>query len=91
MLRRVAWDDDCQVLTSLTPDLNYNHHQKPSSAYFQRTGKFLGPTMPISYGFAVLLCLVPPLWRRVMQPKQDACMANPSAVQSAGNRLFCFS
>lgn len=92
-LRHVAWDDDCQVLTWLTLDLNfhYNHHQNASAAYFQRTGKFMGPRMPISYGFAVLLCLVPPLWRRVMQPKLYTWLADPLSVQSAGNRLFCFS
>ena len=91
--RHAAWDDDCQVLTWLTLDLNfhYNHHRNPSSAFFHRSGKFLGPRMPISYGFAVLLCLVPPVWRRVMQPTLDKWIANPAAIQSAGNRLFCFS
>lgn len=92
-VRHLSWDDDCQVLTWLTLDLNFhqNHHQNPNAAYFQRTGKYLGARMPISYGFAIIVMLFPPLWRRLMTPRLLQWLEQPDSLQSAGRRLFCFS
>ena len=92
-VRQIAWDDDCQVLTWLTLGLNFHnhHHHNHAAAYFHHRSPAQSPRLPFSYGFAVLICLVPPLWRYFMEPQLRRWLANPASLQSNGNRLFCFS
>lgn len=62
-----------------------DHHRSPSRAY-QRLSALPGaPQLPAGYAEAILLSLVPPLWRRVMDPRVDQWMdqGEPAAVALA--------
>jgi alkane 1-monooxygenase len=42
-----------------------------------------GPQLPAGYPVMILLALVPPLWRRVMDPRVDAARAQKNAPAGA--------
>jgi alkane 1-monooxygenase len=46
-----------------------DHHTRPSSPY--ETLRYIedSPELPAGYAGSILLALVPPLWRRVMDPR----------------------
>ena len=51
-----------------------DHHRRPSQAYQRLRALPDAPQLPAGYAEAILLSLVPPLWRRVMDPRVDAAM-----------------
>lgn len=52
-----------------------DHHRRPTQAYQGLEAMEGAPELPAGYAGAILLALVPPLWRRVMDPRVDAWMA----------------
>jgi alkane 1-monooxygenase len=52
-----------------------DHHTRPSSPY--ETLRYIAdsPKLPAGYAGSILLALVPPLWRRVMDPRVHALRA----------------
>ncbi len=52
-----------------------DHHRRPTRAYQQLEPAAGAPELPSGYAGAILLSLVPPLWRKVMDPRVDAWTA----------------
>ena len=48
------------------------HHRTPASGYRTLKRFESGPELPGGYAGAILLALVPPLWRKVMHPRLNA-------------------
>jgi alkane 1-monooxygenase len=46
-----------------------DHHRRPNASYQILSGFADAPELPFGYAGSILLALVPPLWRRVMDPK----------------------
>jgi alkane 1-monooxygenase len=46
-----------------------DHHRAPSSAYQSLSHLPSAPELPLGYAGSILLALLPPLWRRVMDPE----------------------
>jgi len=55
-----------------------DHHAYASRPYWQLRAVEDGPQLPASYPVMVLMALVPPLWRRVMDPLAAAQGASRS-------------
>ncbi len=45
-----------------------DHHRRPSACYQDLSYKSRAPELPAGYAGSILMALVPPLWRRVMDP-----------------------
>jgi alkane 1-monooxygenase len=45
------------------------HHRKPAASYEKLQFVRSAPELPAGYAASILLALIPPLWRRVMDPK----------------------
>jgi alkane 1-monooxygenase len=45
-----------------------DHHRRPAGSYQTLSGIAGSPELPLGYAGSILLALVPPLWRRVMDP-----------------------
>jgi alkane 1-monooxygenase len=45
-----------------------DHHRRPAAAYPLLAGVSEAPELPLGYSGSILLALLPPLWRRVMDP-----------------------
>jgi|SRR5580658_1189081 alkane 1-monooxygenase len=46
-----------------------DHHRAPSAAYQNLRAQSGGPPLPAGFAGSIFLALVPPLWRRVMDPR----------------------
>jgi alkane 1-monooxygenase len=46
-----------------------DHHRRPAAAYQALSEIGNAPELPLGYAGSILLALVPPLWRRVMDPR----------------------
>jgi alkane 1-monooxygenase len=60
-----------------------DHHRHPSQAYQRLSATPDAPQLPAGYAEAILLCLAPPLWRRVMDPQVERWMGEPDAQPEA--------
>lgn len=56
-----------------------DHHRSASRPYHQLEMTPEAAELPGGYASAILLALVPPLWRRIMDPRVDAAMARPTS------------
>ncbi|MGH6871325.1 MAG: alkane 1-monooxygenase [Rhizomicrobium sp.] len=45
-----------------------DHHRRPAAAYHELRHERDAPELPAGYAGSILLALIPPLWRRVMDP-----------------------
>jgi len=54
-----------------------DHHSRPARPYQQMEPAASAPELPSGYAAAILLSLLPPLWRRMMDPRVDAWTATP--------------
>lgn len=72
-LPRHSWNDSHSVSRALLINLprHSDHHASPGRAYplLQTYPADTAPILPFGYGVMTLLALVPPLWRRVMDPR----------------------
>ena len=57
-----------------------DHHRRPSEAYQGLSALPDAPLLPAGYAEAILFSLVPPLWRRVMDPRVERWMGEPNAA-----------
>ena len=89
--RELAWEDDCRFQSWLTLGLSLHqrHHDAPGHAYFRIGLSPASPRLPIGYLLLMFAALVPPLWRRVMEPARQHWLRDPQAPASAGRRIVC--
>jgi len=52
-----------------------DHHRNPTRSYQSLEAMIDAPELPTGYAGAILMALVPPIWRKVMDPRVDAWMA----------------
>jgi alkane 1-monooxygenase len=52
-----------------------DHHRHPTRPYQALEGVDGSPELPTGYAGAILMALIPPLWRRVMDPRLDILAA----------------
>ena len=55
-----------------------HHHRRPSTAYQELCCEPGAPELPLGLGGSILVALVPPLWRRLMNPRVEYWAARPS-------------
>lgn len=63
-----------------------DHHRRPSISYEGLRYSSRAPELPAGYAGSILMALVPPLWRRVMDPTVESVMKQaqlPSAVSAS--------
>jgi alkane 1-monooxygenase len=63
-----------------------DHHDHPARAYQALEALPDGPQLPTGYAGAILMALVPPLWRAVMHPRLDAAAAGAQAASWSARR-----
>lgn len=54
-----------------------DHHRRPAAHYQNLHYVRAAPELPAGYAGSILLAMVPPLWRRVMDPAVHAAQASP--------------
>jgi alkane 1-monooxygenase len=52
-----------------------DHHRHPARPYQSLDADPGAPELPVGYAGAILLALVPPLWRKVMDPRVEQVQA----------------
>lgn len=60
-----------------------DHHLRPSQAYQRLSALPDAPLLPAGYAEAIILSLVPPLWRRVMDPRVEHWMGERGSASKA--------
>ncbi|MDW4498319.1 alkane 1-monooxygenase [Sulfitobacter sp. D35] len=91
-----SWNSDQKTSNWLLINLqrHSDHHYKPDRRYpvLQTYGPDAAPQLPFGYPVMTMLAMVPPLWRRVMNPRVQAWrsrhypdVADWSAYDSAAN------
>jgi Fatty acid desaturase len=88
----IAWEEDCrfQAWITLHTSLHEAHHREPRRPYYQLSLAPNSPRLPAGYLLLLVVCLVPPLWQRVMRPVLEHWRRQPLQPLSAGRRLTCF-
>ena len=56
-----------------------DHHRRPTRSYQRLEPEPGAPELPSGYAGAILLSLVPPLWRKIMDPRVDVWMGPSEA------------
>jgi len=56
-----------------------DHHRRPALAWQHLRLAAQTPLLPFGLAGSIVLALIPPLWRRIMDPKVDQWMASPLA------------
>jgi alkane 1-monooxygenase len=57
-----------------------DHHRFSARPYNELEVLEGGAQLPCGYAGVILMALIPPLWRRVMDPRVDAAMSDPQAI-----------
>ncbi|UUX97308.1 fatty acid desaturase [Aquabacterium sp. J223] len=86
-----GWEDDCRFQSWVTLNLSLHqaHHDTPGVPYFRVMLAAASPRLPTGYPLLMFAALVPPLWRRVMEPARTYWMAHPAQPLSSGRRVTC--
>jgi alkane 1-monooxygenase len=71
-----SWNSRCRMnnWSLFNMGRHSDHHRRPSQAYQRLVALPRAPQLPGGYAEAILLSLVPPLWRRVMDPRVEHWM-----------------
>jgi alkane 1-monooxygenase len=79
---RHSWNSSNVLANTLIFNMgrHSDHHRRPTASYQQLSYKARAPELPAGYAGSILLALVPPLWRRVMDPAVQAIRAEPQAA-----------
>jgi alkane 1-monooxygenase len=64
-----------------------DHHRAPALGFSRLVDDDAAPQLPSGLGGAILLALVPPLWRRVMDPRVAAATPPPAPQPRCGGGL----
>lgn len=88
-----AWEDLCRLQAWLTLGISYHqaHHATTSVPYYRAQPSAGSPRAPAGYVFLFFACLVPPVWRAVMEPALKAWKSASPNQGTAGRKLICFS
>jgi len=80
---RHSWDSSHRLSNWLLINLarHSDHHLTASRRYPALSTREQAPQLPAGYGTMLLLALVPPLWRRVMDPRVAAQSVTPGQLQ----------
>ena len=74
-----SWNSDQRVSNWLLINLqrHSDHHYKPNRRYplLQTYGEDVAPQLPYGYPVMTMVAMIPPLWRRVMNPRVRAWRA----------------
>ncbi|MFM2056488.1 MAG: hypothetical protein RLY71_873 [Pseudomonadota bacterium] len=91
--RQFAWEDDCLFQSWITLHISFHqeHHRLSNLPYYRIGMANDSPRQPAGYVLLMLVCLVPRLWRKLMQPALDHWKKQPLDPKSPGRRLTCFS
>lgn len=86
-----GWEDDCRFQSWVTLNLSLHqaHHDTPGRPYFRVALAAASPRLPAGYVLLMFAALVPPLWRRVMEPARTYWMTHPAHPPSSGRRVTC--
>lgn len=86
-----GWEDDCRFQSWVTLNLSLHqaHHYTPGVPYFRVMLAEASPRLPAGYVLLMFAALVPPLWRRVMEPARTYWMTHPAQPLSSGRRVTC--
>ena len=68
-----AWAHHCWITNCLTFNNTFHsdHHLRPQTPYYELHAMHGAPRLPASYFTMFCVALVPPLWRRLMDPRLD--------------------
>lgn len=74
-----AWNTDTFFSNCLLANLqrHSDHHMHPSAPY-PALRRLDGPQLPTGYAGCLCLAMVPPLWRRLMEPRLQALQVSPT-------------
>jgi fatty acid desaturase len=88
-----AWEDDCrfQCWVTLNLSLHQAHHEMAGRSYYHVGLAPRSPRLPAGYVLLMFAALVPPLWRRVMNPARTYWLEHPAQPPSSGRRVTCAS
>lgn len=88
-----AWEDTCAFQRWLTLGIAFHeaHHRQPGRPYFLLQAVAGSPRAPTGYVGLLVLCLVPPLWRRWMGAARAAWLQAPMDAIEPGHRVWCFT
>lgn len=91
--RVYGWEDGCRLQGWLTLNLSFHDaHHRNSTIPFYRLTLFEGsPRLPAGYVVLMIAALVPPLWRRLMEPALHHWMTNPHRPIAPNRRLICIN
>lgn len=66
-----SWNSSSELANLLIFNMgrHSDHHRQPTASYQALSGLSGTPELPFGYAGSILLALVPPLWRRVMNPR----------------------
>ncbi|TNE91688.1 MAG: alkane 1-monooxygenase [Deltaproteobacteria bacterium] len=80
---RHSWNTNHRVSNWLLYNLqrHADHHANASRPYYHLRALQEGPQLPFSYPTAILVSLVPPLWRAIMHPQLEAQVQAPLAAK----------
>ena len=83
---RHSWDSSHRVSNWLLINLarHADHHMLASRRYPALATRDPAPQLPAGYRAMLLLAFVPPLWRRVMDPRVGAATGSPGVRARAG-------
>ncbi len=59
-----------------------SHHARPAASFQELTWTAQAPELPLGYAGSILLALVPPLWRRVMDPAVQNLQTRPGNARA---------
>lgn len=78
---RHAWDSNYRLSswTNFGVQHHSSHHLRPRDPYSRRLTEQTSPELPGSYQLMIVLALVPPLWKRVINPRVPG-VQNPDWV-----------
>lgn len=66
-----AWEIDAPLsnFILLNLSLHADHHLSPSKPFYQLRPKPESPRLPFGYQMMVIIALIPPFWRKIMNPR----------------------
>jgi alkane 1-monooxygenase len=75
-----SWNVACRVDNALlfNGGRHTHHHREPALHWHRLRLAAKTPLLPFGLAGSILIALIPPLWRRIMDPKVDYWMASPA-------------
>jgi alkane 1-monooxygenase len=87
-----GWEEDCrfQAWVTLSISLHDQHHRDSRRPFYRLDLAPDSPRLPAGYVLLMFASMVPPVWRRLMEPRLARWILAPDRPQSAGRRITCF-